>query len=90
MKAGREHFLLVAVGGPIMAYAWYRIAVAQYRTFADVLRTSIDLFRFDMLSDLHFALPADVSDERDVWETLHKLTQFAEPINLHYQHPKDR
>jgi hypothetical protein len=25
-----------------------------------------------------------------VWETLHKLTQFAEPINLHYQHPKDR
>jgi hypothetical protein len=88
LGTGRLAFLFVALAGPLIAYAWYRAGVAQYRTFADVLRTSIDLFRFDLLNDLHIALPGDVPEEQALWDTLHRIHSFYEPQPLNYQHPK--
>jgi hypothetical protein len=85
---GRLSFLSSAVIGPFLAYAWYRAAVAQYQTFADVLRTSIDLFRFELLSDLHVPLPGDLPEEQELWDTLHRIHSYYEPQPLHYQHPK--
>jgi hypothetical protein len=85
---GLRAFLLASVAGPVIAYTWYRIAVAQYQTYADVLRTSIDLFRFDLLKDLHFALPDDIPGERELWDTLHRVHSLYEPQGLRYQHPK--
>jgi hypothetical protein len=88
LGTGRLPFLLSAAFGPLISYTWYRAAVAQYQTFADVLRTSIDLFRFDLLNDLHVALPGDLPAEQALWDMLHRINSYYEPQPLHYQHPK--
>jgi hypothetical protein len=88
LGTGRLSFLLAAAVGPLIAYMWYRAAVAQYQTFADVLRTSVDLFRFDLLKDLHIALPDDLVEEQALWDNLHRIHAYYEPQPLHYQHPK--
>lgn len=81
-------FLAVALGGPVLAYVWYRVAVEHYRAFADVLRTAVDLFRFDLLKELRLAVPADVVDEWALWESLTALTAYSEEYNFRYEHPK--
>jgi len=84
----RAGFLLAALGGPLIAYMWYRAAAEQYRSFADLVMTSLDTFRFDLLRQMRMKLPVDVEDERTMWEHLDKLTTFGELQNFQYEHPK--
>lgn len=81
-------FLIVAIGGPALCYMWYRAAAEQYRSFADVAMTTLDAFRFQLLEDLQLGLPADVEDERIVWESLDKLATYGEAENFQYKLPK--
>jgi hypothetical protein len=81
-------FVCVACGGPLIAYSWYRVATEHYKAYADVLRTSVDLFRFGLLKDLHLSLPADVDAERTLWNELHELTAYYDLNNLRFEHPK--
>ncbi len=81
-------FACVALAGPSIAYAWYRVATEHYKAYADVLRTSVDLFRFSLLKDLHLSLPADVDAERTLWDQLHQLTDYYDVNNLRFDHPK--
>lgn len=88
LDPNRGAFLAAALGGPLLAYMWYRAAAEQYRSFADVLMTSFDTFRFQILTEMRIAVPVDVEDERQTWERLDKLTTFGEVQNFQYQHPK--
>jgi hypothetical protein len=88
LDPNRGAFLAAALGGPLIAYMWYRAAAEQYRSFADVLMTSFDTFRFQMLTEMRLALPVDVEDERETWEQFDKLTTFGEVQNFQYQPPK--
>jgi hypothetical protein len=81
-------FLAAALGGPVIARLWYVAAVEQYRAFADVLRTAVDLFRFDLLKELRLAPPTDLHTERGLWDALNQLAGYGEDPNLRYQHPK--
>ena len=81
-------FLVIALLGPLVAYAWYWVAVAHYRTFADVLRSSIDLFRFDLLAALHYPRPDSVQEEYDLWQTIDALHALYELHDARYVHPK--
>jgi hypothetical protein len=81
-------FLCAAAGGPLIAYLWYRIATEHYKAYADVLRSSVDLFRFGLLKDLHLTLPEDVAAERALWDQLHALTAYYDENNLRFDHPK--
>lgn len=81
-------FLAVALGGPLLAYLWYRAAAENYRSFGDVMMTSFDVFRFDVLKDIRLAPPADVEEERRIWDSLHRLSRYGEEMNFRYQHPK--
>jgi len=80
----RWMFLAVALAGPMLSWGWYRAASAHYRTFADVLRTSVDLFRFDLLDDLHFPRPSSVKEERYLWQTLDALQSLGEVRDERY------
>ena len=71
-------FLLVGVVGAGMAVVWYKIATRNYLAFADILRTSIDLFRFDLLTSLHTPLPESSERERETWNGLSKLIGYGE------------
>jgi hypothetical protein len=81
-------FPVIALLGPVISYIWYRIAVAQYSTLADLLRTAIDLFRFDLLTALHHPLPDTVDAERELWQTLDRLHALYEIHPMRYVLPK--
>jgi hypothetical protein len=81
-------FLGVSLVGPIVAWMWYRVAIAQYRTFADVLRSSIDLFRFTLLQQLNLSLPDGVLQERELWQDLDALHGMYEIRDMRYSHQK--
>lgn len=84
----RYGFLYVAIGGPAVAYMWYRAAAEQYRSFADVAMTCLDSFRLDLLQELRLRAPSDVEDERFVWNNFDRLTTYGESRNFRYEHPK--
>jgi hypothetical protein len=88
VEPSRKGFLLVALGGPALSYLWYRAAAEQYRSFADVAMTTLDAFRFDLLHDLRLGAPADVEDERSVWEGLDQLSTYGEIQNFRYEPAK--
>jgi hypothetical protein len=81
-------FWSIALLGPALTYFWYRAATEHYRSFADVLTTSLDLFRLDLLTALHISAPADVEDERNMWDKLHRLTAYGENMNFRYRQAK--
>jgi predicted signal transduction protein with EAL and GGDEF domain len=80
-------FLAIAIGGPIVAYVLYRVAVAQYRTLADLLRSSVDLFRLDLLAALQYQRPVSVDHERDLWNTIDAMHGLYEVRELPYVAP---
>jgi hypothetical protein len=79
-------FLAVATFGPLITRFWYFIAVQNYRSFADMLRSSIDLFRFELLKSFKISLPSDVESERLVWDKLKRKLSFGEDVLLSYDH----
>jgi hypothetical protein len=80
-------FVLVAVGGPVLSILWYQIALQNYRAFADVLKTSIDLYRFDLLALLRAARPRGNEHEREIWSGLNSVIGYGEPGALRYFDP---
>ncbi|HKY29372.1 MAG TPA: hypothetical protein VJM12_15645 [Pyrinomonadaceae bacterium] len=77
-------FVLVAVGGPVLSILWYQIALQNYRAFADVLKTSIDLYRFDLLALLRVERPRGNEHERTIWGGLNSVLGYGEPGELRY------
>jgi hypothetical protein len=78
-------FLAIGLLGPTLSFVFYRSAVEQYRAFSDALKTTIDLFRFDLLASFGLRMPEDVQDERDIWQRLNGLTAYGEEGNFRYQ-----
>jgi hypothetical protein len=73
-----------AVVGPFLARSWYLIAVQNYRSFADLLRSSIDLFRFELLKTFKISLPLDVEAERLIWDQLKRRLSYGEEVLICY------
>ena len=79
-------FILVGVIGPALAALWYEIAKQNYLAFADILRTSIDLFRFDLLAELHVPRPSSSDHERVLWDKLNHLIGYGDATTVRYHH----
>src|SRR5215204_287012 len=62
--------LLIAAVSLIGAWAFYGIAVQNYRSFGEAVRSAIDLYRFELLKALHVSLPKDSREEKELWEQL--------------------
>jgi hypothetical protein len=84
LARSRLGFLLAALAEPAIAYMWYRAASEQYRSFADIAMTSLDSFRLYLLRDMQLTLPADVEDERNMWENIDLLTTYGANRNFRY------
>ncbi|HYV12923.1 MAG TPA: hypothetical protein VE980_18615 [Pyrinomonadaceae bacterium] len=80
-------FLLVAVGGPVLSILWYKIALQNYRAFADICRTSVDLYRFKLLDMLHVERPGGNLKERRTWVEINKVIGYGEETVIRYQYP---
>jgi hypothetical protein len=84
-------FLLVAIGGPVLSFVWYEIALQNYRSFADICRTAVDLYRIQLLDSFHVERPRGNVDERQIWIQLNRLIghgQTDAQIVYHYPPPK--
>jgi hypothetical protein len=88
IEPSRKGFLAAALGGPIIAYVWYRAAAEQYRSFADIAMTTLDAFRFDLLREMRLGAPSDIEGERYLWESIDRLTTYGEVRNFRYELPK--
>ena len=80
-----REFLTVAIGGTVMAAAFYLLACESYRVFADVMRSSVDLFRFQLLQALHIPLPFGSDEERKQWLRLGQA-MFGNIEDFVYKH----
>jgi len=74
----RLPLLLLGIIGPLFARGCYLIGVQNYVAFADLLRSSLDLFRFELLTDLKLQLPKDGRSEQELWELLNKRLAYGE------------
>jgi hypothetical protein len=86
---GRIGLAVVALLGPGLAYVWYRAATEQYRSFSDLMMTTLDTFRLNLLQAMRLPLPADVEEEREIWNDLDRLSTFGEIRNFRYKHPTE-
>lgn len=79
---------LLSIAGVAGAIVFYLAAVEAARSFGNNLRSSFDLFRFDLLKALHLKLPENIETERKDWETLNNIFVYGDSRSaLIYQHP---
>ena len=71
--------------GPLLARGCYQLGIQNYVVFADLLRSSLDLFRFDLLADLKMPLPKDGRSEKQMWEQLNKRMGYGEDSIIAYK-----
>lgn len=80
-------FLTVSLLAPLLARFFYRLAVENYLVFADVVKSAVDLFRFQLLKSLRVPTPTGIRQERELWASLQDLSTFGkEGLEMSYQH----
>jgi hypothetical protein len=81
--------ILAALLGPLICWLfWYGAAVEQYRLLQDFIISVLNSLRFQVLTDLHCGLPADLLEERDLWRAIDFAIGNGEALGLRYQSPK--
>ena len=78
-------FLIVATAGYFATWLCYELAVRNYVVFTELVRASVDLYRFPLLQALHIALPGGIRDERAAWAALQSLSTYGQPVDISYQ-----
>ena len=81
---------IVAVMALFMSLVFQRAALLSVGEFGDTIRSSYDLFRFDLLRQLHLPLPVNSNVEQTQWYRLSNFfnlghDKYSKP--LEYQHP---
>jgi len=79
-------FVIVWVAGPFLAVVSYRLACERYQVWADLVRSAVDLFRFDLLRELALPLPPGIEEERRLWNAVSQQTGYLEAMDASYKH----
>ncbi|HEV2416888.1 MAG TPA: hypothetical protein VGX94_03725 [Terriglobia bacterium] len=72
------------IGAPLAAWMFYELAVQSYRAYADLLRTTVDLYHFNLLNSLHIRHPASIDDERQVWIAINQWLGLGDYRDVEY------
>ena len=79
-------FAAIALAGPVLSWIWYRLACQSYSAFADLMRTSVDLYRFELLDSLHLRRPSGKDEENRLWLSIVQATAFEDSTqNFEYK-----
>ncbi len=65
-------FVLVFVGGLLLARLCYEAAISQAGDYGSLLRVAFDLHRHKVLEAMHIARPDDLRTERRLWDALNQ------------------
>ena len=80
-------FLLLVAEITLLAWALYRNAVQAGLGYGEKLKAAFDLYRWSVLEQLHLRTPADLIDERVIWEQLSTmLYRGTLPDPEHYRY----
>ena len=72
-------FLLVVIGGPLLARLWDSLACQMYVVFADAMRSAIDLAALQADPVVPPAVASGFSDERQLWQDLAARVGYDSP-----------
>jgi hypothetical protein len=78
-------FLMVAVLGPIVARLLYLATCQNYLVFADLMRSSVDHFRFALLNDLHMLRPPGNREEVLIWRLLGGWMGYGNDVDVTFK-----
>jgi hypothetical protein len=77
-------YFIVLVVAPLIARFLYLLAVENYFVMADLIRSIVDLFRFQLLKSLGIVRPNSIREERAVWLALGDLASGKSGLELSY------
>ena len=79
-------YTLVAMLGLFAILVCQRLVFINYVAFAETVRTSVELFRFQLLKALHLPLPANNNAEQQIWLDLGRKLETGAAITITYDH----
>lgn len=74
--------------GVIITTVAYRGAVSQAKIYGILIRSAVDIHRFDLLKFLHQPTPSNLVEEKILWENLFKWVYLNVQKNPTYAHDK--
>jgi hypothetical protein len=79
-------FLAVVILGPIAARILYLTACQNYLLFADQMRSAIDLYRTDLIDQLHLPRPSGNREEQALWDRAGGWLGYADECEINYNY----
>lgn len=84
VKASGWLFLLCFWGGLTVAWLAYRGALASAVLYAQQIKTGFDLYRQDLLKQMHLKLPPNLEDEKEQWKKVNQFLYQNFPLSWEY------
>jgi hypothetical protein len=79
-------YMATGLATSLIAWFFYNASLLNVSKYGNLIRTSYDLFRFNLLEKLHLKLPATSSQEKDLWK---KISDFVTIGELYGKNPFD-
>ena len=79
----------VPILGLLMAILLYSGATRHAQDYGTLIRTAVDLYRFDLLEQLHQELPTNPSQEKALWISLTKWLYDFNEQDIKYVHKEE-
>jgi hypothetical protein len=83
-------FTYFAIGILTLGVAWffYTASLLNVTKYGNMIRSSYDLFRFNLLDRLHLKLPPHLKKEREFWGTVSEFITIGDRFGgLHFDYP---
>lgn len=77
-------FFTGAIAAAIVAIVARQLVELTYQSFAETVRTTVELFRFDLLKAMHIPLPPDSDAEKETWKWLAQSVQVGNQVKVTY------
>jgi hypothetical protein len=77
-------YLIVAGAAVLATIVTRQLVLLNYQSFAETVRTTVELFRFDLLKSMHLPLPQDSDAEKQTWNWLAQSLQVGNRTKVTY------
>lgn len=77
-------YATVSIGAAFVTVVARQLVLLNYQSFAETVRTTVELFRFDLLKSMHIVLPENSSAEQQTWTALAERLQIGNQNPLTY------
>jgi hypothetical protein len=70
-------WVILAIAGGLVAFAFYRIAVGAAYRFGELVRSSFDLYRLDLMAAFNLPIPTSHTQELTQWSQVDQLIVYG-------------